>query len=125
MNAMIDTLKFARSFQEAGFEARQAEALAVALAEASSQGREDLATKADLRQLENKLETKIDAVEARMDAGFSQLRLEMDAGLSQVRLEMKASIADVKADMVRWLIGSQAVLLMALVALANFTRVFD
>ncbi|HEY4545732.1 MAG TPA: hypothetical protein VIG90_04820 [Pedomonas sp.] len=111
---MIDTLKFARSFQEAGFEARQAEALAVALAEASSQGREDLATKADLRQLENKLETKIDAVEARMGAGFSQLRLEM-----------KASIADVKADMVRWLIGSQAVLLMALVALSNFTKAFN
>jgi len=107
MNAMIDTLKFARSFQEAGFEARQAEALAVALAEASSQGREDLATKADLRHLETQLETKF------------------EAGLSKVRLEMKASIADVKADLVRWLIGSQAVLLMALVALANFTRVFD
>ena len=103
MNAMIDTLKFARSFQEAGFEARQAEALAVALAEASSQGREDLATKSDLRQLE-----------ARMDAGFGQ-----------VRLEMKASIADVKADLVRWLIGSQAVLLMALVALSNFTKIFN
>ena len=111
---MIDTLKFARSFQEAGFEARQAEALALALAEASSQGREDLATKADLRQLE-----------AKMEAGFSQLRLEMEAGLGQVRHEARANIADVKADMVRWLIGSQAVLLMALVALPNFTRVFD
>ncbi len=100
---MIDTLKFARSFQAAGFEARQAEALALAFAEASAQGREDLATKADLRQLEAK----------------------MESGFSQVRLEVKASIADVKADLIRWLIGSQAVLLMALVALANFTRLFD
>lgn len=98
---MIDTLKFARSFEQAGFEARQAEALALALAEASSQAREDLTTKADLRQLETK----------------------MDAGFSQVRLEVKSTIAEVKADLVRWLIGSQAVLLMALVALANFTKI--
>jgi len=114
MNAMIDTLKFARSFQEAGFEARQAEALALALAEASSQGREDLATKADLRHLETQLETKF-------EAGLNQVRLEVKASIAEV----KSQVADVKADMVRWLIGSQAVLLMTLVALANFTRVFD
>lgn len=107
---MIDTLKFARSFQEAGFEARQAEALALALAEASSQAREDLATKADLRQLETK-----------MDAGFSQIRLEVKSNIAEVR----GQVAEVKADLVRWLIGSQAVLLMALVALANFTKILS
>ena len=122
---MIDTLKFARSFQEAGFEARQAEALALALAEASSQGREDLATKADLRQLEAKVDAGFSQLRLEMNTGLGQLRHEMEAGLGQVRHEARANIADVKADMVRWLIGSQAVLLMALVALPNFTRVFD
>lgn len=92
---MIDTLKIAQSFKDAGFQDKQAELLAHTFGEASNQARDDLATKNDLQQLEVRL-----------------------------NLQSKAVLAEQKADTVRWLIGSQAVLLIALMALANFTKIF-
>ena len=38
---------------------------------------------------------------------------------------IKTDLAELKVDMVRWLFASQAAAIIILVALANFTRVFD
>jgi hypothetical protein len=84
MNAMIDTLKVSKSFEDAGFAKAQAESLAVTLAEATSASREDLVTKDFLR----------------------------------------GELAAQKNDLVRWLLGSQILLVVLLVALANFTKAF-
>lgn len=85
MNAMIDTLKTAKTLEGAGFAQAQAETLATTLAEATSASREDLVTKDYL----------------------------------------KGEIAGLKNDLVRWMLGSQVVLVIVLVALANFTRLLN
>ncbi|HEX8556133.1 MAG TPA: hypothetical protein VF695_15610 [Sphingomonas sp.] len=92
MNAMIDTLKVAKAFEEAGFVKAQAETLSITIAEATSASREDLVTKEFLR-----------------------------AELALVRAEM----AGLKNDLVRWMLGSQVMLVVVLVALSNFTRAFN
>jgi len=59
---VFDTLKFARALHEkANFSREQAEGLADAMAEAM---RSDLATKTDLRELELRLEAKIESTKA-------------------------------------------------------------
>ncbi len=92
---MIDTLKVAKSFEEAGFAKAQTETLATVLSDATSVRREDLVTKDFLR-----------------------------GEIAVLRAELRTDIATSKTEMVRWLIGSQAVLVAILVALSNFTRTF-
>lgn len=82
MNAMIDTLKTAKTFEGAGFAKSQAEMLATTIAEATSASREDLVTKDYL----------------------------------------KGEVAGLKNDILRWMLGSQVMLIVVLVALANFTK---
>ena len=92
---MIDTLAASESLASAGFDRDQAGAIARVVASSPVAGREDLVTKDHL-----------------------------DAKLAEVRAEIRTSAAELKAEMVRWLIGSQAALLIALVALANFAKLF-
>lgn len=62
-STMIDTLKFAETFETAGFEAQKARALAAAMGEANAIVREDLVTKdyldARLGELKGELKTAI------------------------------------------------------------------
>lgn len=95
MQAMIDTLKTARAFEGAGFGKAQAEALVNAMADAAVASREDLVTKDFFK-----------------------------AELATLRGELRADIANSRNEMVRWFLGSQATLVIVLVALANFTRTF-
>jgi len=62
---MIDTLKIAKRLEAANLGATQAEAIAESIAEVTSS---DLATKADLKDLELRLVEKINAVRDRIDA---------------------------------------------------------
>ncbi|AAO29567.1 DUF1640 domain-containing protein [Xylella fastidiosa subsp. sandyi] len=66
----FDTLKFANRLKTAGVPAAHAEAEAEALAEVLETNLQDLATKQDLRELELKLESKI-------DKGFTEVKGEM------------------------------------------------
>ncbi len=102
MQAAIDTLKTARSFETAGFAKAQAEALATAMADAMQSSREDLVTKDFLK------------------AELAELRGE----IAEMRGELRNEIVQSKNDMVRWLLGSQALLVVVLVALTNFTKAF-
>jgi len=54
----FDTHKFIRKLEEAGFEPKQAEAVADAFREA--QGEAELATKRDIERLEAKLDTRFE-----------------------------------------------------------------
>ncbi len=54
----FDTHKFVRKLEEAGFDPRQAEAVADAFREA--QGEAELATKRDIERLEAKLDTRFE-----------------------------------------------------------------
>jgi len=62
----FDTLKYAKRLKEAGFTESQAEAQTQALAEALKDSGHDLATKADLRELEIKLKAEIAVLDARL-----------------------------------------------------------
>ncbi len=60
----FDTLKFVRKLEGAGFDAKQAEAVAEAFRDAS--GEAELATKQDLKELELRLEAKIGEIKFEM-----------------------------------------------------------
>ena len=110
MNAMIDTLKTAKTFEDAGFAKPQAEMLAVTIAEAMRDSREELVTKDYLK------------------AELAIIRTEIKAEIAGVRTEIagvRTEIAASKNDVVRWLFASQLILLVALVALANFTKLLN
>ncbi|MGY0342258.1 DUF1640 domain-containing protein [Xylella fastidiosa] len=66
----FDTLKFANRLKTAGVPAAHAEAEAEALAEVLEINLQGLATKQDLRELELKLESRI-------DKGFAEVKGEM------------------------------------------------
>ena len=85
----FDTHKFINTLIEAGFEAKQAEAVSEAFKIAQSDT--DVATKRDLREMELRLESKIDKV-----------------------------TSDLKVDLIKWMSGSliaQAAVIATLVKL--------
>ncbi|MFP4269339.1 MAG: hypothetical protein ACLFTL_02095, partial [Alphaproteobacteria bacterium] len=65
---MIDTLKLSRRLHEAGMTRQAAEALTEGLADAFEAS---VASKTDLRATEERLATRIDNVEQRMDERFA------------------------------------------------------
>ncbi|MBF0294055.1 MAG: DUF1640 domain-containing protein [Magnetococcales bacterium] len=60
MTATFDTLKFVRRLRDAGVEEKQAEAFSEVFKEAQDAQLRELATKGDLRELEAKLENKLE-----------------------------------------------------------------
>jgi hypothetical protein len=88
MHAMaIDTLKFAKHLKDAGVPEVQAEAQAEALVEAFDRSHEELATKADLRELA----LKINAQMLKVNAEQQQLKWMIGILLAGVlSLVMKA-----------------------------------
>ena len=70
----FDTLAYVKTLREAGFEERQAEAQAAALATVLKSGIGDLATKEDLTRLESKLESRLNLLEERTEGRFKLLQ---------------------------------------------------
>ena len=89
----FDTLKAAKSLQEAGFEAPQAEAVVDMVTHALSEG---LATKEDVRDLKS----SIAALDVKIDNGLAALDVKIDNGLAALDVKIDNSIAalDVKID---------------------------
>ena len=83
----FDTLEAAEALVRAGLQERHAKAIAVTVRKAVSEG---VATKADIREVE----TKIDAVDAKVDS---------------FRAELKAEIGAIK-----WILGFTLALLLAM-----------
>jgi hypothetical protein len=95
----FDRLTYIDRLKQAGIDDSQARAHADAL---DSALRDSVATKADiedvkheLRDVEQRLDTKIDNVEHRLEGK-----------IHEVELSLKAHIADVKADVLKWVIGA-------------------
>jgi hypothetical protein len=70
----FDTLAYVKTLREAGFEERQAEAQASALASVLKSGVGELATKEDLNRLESKLESRLNLFEERSEGRFKLLQ---------------------------------------------------
>ncbi len=70
----FDTLAYVKTLREAGFEERQAEAQATALATVLKSGAAELATKDDLTRLESKLESRLNLMEERTEGRFKLLQ---------------------------------------------------
>ena len=118
----FDTLSTARDLEAAGFERRQAEALAGAVRQASATDRDALATKADLANFA----TKADLAELRAD--LAEHRAATKADLAEHRAATKADLANfaTKADLdrkietlrseMRWMFAFQGALILAIAA---------
>ena len=110
----FDTLKAAKSLQDAGFETQQAEAVVGMVTYALTEG---LATKDDVRELhsglgalENKvaaLDSKIDnsiaALDSKIDSGLAALDSKIDSGLAA--LDSKIGVLDSKIGVLDGKIG--------------------
>ncbi len=73
----FDTLKYANRLKAAGAESRIAEAEAEALAEVFELNLKEVATREDLKQMEERLSEKMDARFLQLDARFLQLEQRM------------------------------------------------
>lgn len=87
----IDTLAWSQFLRDSGVPKSQAEAQVKLIAQAIGQS---AASKADLKQVEFRLETKIDQVESRLKTKIDQV---------ESRLETK--IESLKVDVLRWMFG--------------------
>ncbi|MDR0746979.1 MAG: CCDC90 family protein [Helicobacteraceae bacterium] len=84
----FDTLSVVRELEGYGFEPRQAEGVVEVLKKTTEAGSEDLATKgdvalvrSDLKEVETRLDAKIDKVEAALDAKIDKVEAVLSAKL--------------------------------------------
>jgi len=102
----FDTLKFANRLKTAGVPAVQAEAEADALSEVLETNLGELATKADLREVETGLRHEI-----------SDLRKDMDTKFEKTESTFRQEMTNMKFELLKWMIGllvAQTGLLLAL-----------
>ncbi|MEO5346776.1 MAG: CCDC90 family protein [Magnetococcus sp. YQC-9] len=70
----FDTLKYVKTLKAAGFEERQAEALAAVQADVLDKNLDVLATRGDLKELEIRLDARLKELELRMAAEMAPLK---------------------------------------------------
>jgi len=76
----FDTLKFVETLEDAGVDRKQASAFAVAVRDSHESA--ELATKADLRELEVRMNARFEAIDSRfeaIDARFESINTKFDA----------------------------------------------
>lgn len=96
MATMYNSIRASRELQQAGVAAPMADAIASVVGDSMTASREELVTKDFLKAEIGTVNTEI----------------------AKVRTE----IATAKNDTIRWLIGSQVILIVALAALMNFMK---
>ena len=99
----FDTLKAAKSLQDAGFETQQAEAVVGMVTYALTEG---LATKDDVRELHSglgALENKVAALDSKIDSSIAALDSKIDNGLAA--LDSKIGVLDSKIGVLDGKIG--------------------
>ncbi|MEO5327517.1 MAG: hypothetical protein H7829_04665 [Magnetococcus sp. THC-1_WYH] len=70
----FDTLKYVKTLKAAGFDERQAEALAVVQADVLDKNLDDLSTKYDLKELEIRMDTRLKELELRIAAELAPIK---------------------------------------------------
>ena len=111
-NVAFDTLSASKDLQNAGIEARQAEAIALVFK--NSQG--NLATKSDIELVKADIElvkADIEHLRTEVKADIEHLRTEVKGDIENLRTEVKSDIEQVKGD-VRWLKWSIAAMIVVM-----------
>ena len=129
MNMQFDTLAAVKRIEAASLDRGTAEAAVAEIAAAQV----ELADKGDVTILlrdaaatKNELQSEFAANRAENTAFRAELRSEfatIRAENATTKPELRTEIVAVKADIIRWMFGSQIFLIVALVALAQFTKV--
>ena len=88
MTFALDTLQTAADLEAAGIPASHAKAIVGAIARADEQS----ATKADLGNVESKLEAKIDAAKAELEAKIDAAKAELEAKIDATKAVLEAKI---------------------------------
>lgn len=114
----FDTLKFANRLKTAGVPPAQAEAEAEVFADIFEANFDALATKADLRELELRLDAKVDKgsaeVRGELDKRFAEFRgeldkrfAELDKRFAEVKGELDKRFAEAKGEalLLKWMLG--------------------
>ncbi len=121
----FDTLKFAQTLRDkAKFTQEQAEGLATAIADATS---DQLATKANIAQIDGDLrndiqniDTSVQRLDFSMRSEISSLRADMRSGESRI----EAKLETLRSDVLKWIVGSIGFqTLVILGAVITLTRV--
>jgi hypothetical protein len=124
---MINTLKYAKRLEAAGFSRIQAEAQALAIQDAFDDSMHPFATKSDLNIAVTRLDAKIDGVETRLRSEIrtldTTLRSEISAldttlrsEVGRVETTLGSSIRELQSDMrtVKWILGLMVPVLITL-----------
>ncbi len=119
-----DTLGTSKKLAAAGMERRQAEAVAIAIAE--RQG--NLATKSDIEKLDSaieRLDSSISSLRTEFKSEMSSLRTEFKSEMSSLRTEFKSGMnlfrSEIRSErktQFRWLLTMQFATIFAIVTLA-------
>ena len=89
---LFDTLQYANRLQAAGVERAQAEAHAEALAGALESCAGELATKADLRELESRLLGTLQQGQARAEGAMRELEERMGGAMRELELRLTVKL---------------------------------
>lgn len=130
---MIDTLKVSRTLEGAGFAKAQADVVAATFAEVFSDAHEELVIKdyfraqlgefrTEIAALRSDSRTEMAALKSDLRAEIASLKSDLGSELAKSKGDLRAEIANSKIEVIRWMIGLQVTLIVALVALANFTK---
>ena len=110
MTFALDTLQTAADLEAAGIPASHAKAIVSAIARADEQS----ATKADLGNVETKLEAKIDALEAKIDAAKAELEAKIDATKAVLEAKIDAAVGGAVNRMLIALVATAGLLFTAI-----------
>ncbi len=117
MTTTFDTLTASRSLEAAGMDARQAEAVVIAI----SQSKEAVATKTDLEALRAATKTDLEALQAATKADLETLRVATKADLEALRVATKADLAVLENRMTKHVTTVAGILLAAMLGQAAIT----
>ena len=99
----FDSLKFANRLKTADIPPQQAEALTQALSEVLEASRDDLATKADLREGLQELRAEIKELRTETKADMQELRAEIDKRFAAV--DTRFAEFNGKFTLLQWMLG--------------------
>ena len=95
----FDTLKFVKTLKSAGFEEKQAEALAEAQTEVFEKNLDELATKRDLKELEQSTKLDIKELEQSTRRDFKELEQSTKRDIKELEQSTKKDIELLQRDM--------------------------
>jgi chromosome segregation ATPase len=98
---LFDRLAYVDRLKAGSFSEQQARAAADALGEALT---EPVATKADVAQLETKMETRFSELETKMETRFSALDVRF-ANVDTRFAAIETRIAESRASLIQWIVG--------------------